>query len=90
MEGILSGIGKVANFVTKYVSPILSMIPSPLTQGISAVANTISGMTQGAQPQTGADATAQAAAAPAAPAEAGQPGAQLTAVTKPAQPQAVM
>jgi hypothetical protein len=66
--GILSGIGKAANFVSKYASPILSMIPSPLTQGIAQAANLISGATQGAQPaaqQPAEGGGTQPAAAPA-------------------------
>jgi hypothetical protein len=88
MEGIISGIGKAANFVTKYISPILSMIPSPLTQGISAIANAVSGMTQGAQPQTGADAANAPAAAPAEGQPA--PNAVIKAAQAQGQPQAVM
>jgi hypothetical protein len=64
--GILSGIGKAANFVTKYASPILNLIPNPITQGISQAANLISGMTGGAQP-------AEQSAQPAQPEAAAQP-----------------
>jgi hypothetical protein len=79
--GILSGIGKAANFVSKYASPILSMIPTPLTQGIAQAANLISGATNGAQqaaPEAGAQpAPAEQAAAPAAAPAAQTPAAVM-------------
>jgi hypothetical protein len=65
LGSIGSGISKAAGFISKNLSPILSMIPTPLTQGIAAAANLISGNTgqQAQQPAGGAPEPAPGAAA---------------------------